>query len=118
MQRLLASILLFCVGFSLPAAGGPLCLCIAGWAGQHADCCGHDAKDCSEECPKLEGLPDAPVPESAPDVPSVPVIDLAWLPELPPMSAPRLRDAVAQAERIRGPTSAPPDRAQLAIWRL
>ncbi len=117
MQRLLASILLFCVGFSLPAAGGPLCLCIAGWAQDQADCCGHDTKDC--ECPKLERLPDAPVPESAPDVPSVPVIDLAWLPDvLRPTSAPPLRDAVFRADRIRGPTCAPPDRAQLAIWRL
>ena len=118
IRRLLASILLLCVGFSLPAVGGPVCLCVANLI-QEANCCDDHSSDCSGDCPKIEELPDAAVPGSAPEAPPVPVTDLADLPDT--MVAPPLMDAIGSLERadqIRGPTAGPPSRALLAIWRL
>ncbi|MCH7229076.1 hypothetical protein [Haloferula sp. A504] len=122
MRRLLASVLLLCVGFSLPAVGGPVCLCVADLIhGQSCcgDCCDDHGCDCAGGCPKIEELPDAAVPGPTPEVPPVPVTDLADLPEtmvVPPLVS--SAGALSRAESIRGPTTGPPSRAVLAIWRL
>ncbi len=121
MRRLLASVLLLCVGLSLPAAGGPLCLCVAGWfedASGCCDCCDHCGSDCSDECPWVESLPEAPAPESPTGLPPVPVMVLGNAATALPDSPSQSLLLLDRAAPIRGPTTGPPPRAMLAIWRL
>lgn len=116
MRQFLACLLISCLGLSLPAAGGPVGLCVAalftetGTPSETCDCCGCcdsgselPAGDC-DSCPKLQELPDAPAPEKIPTVPVAPVGDLD--PCGPGFVRPELllnRSARLADNRIRGP---------------
>lgn len=123
VKRLCALWLLFCVGFSFPAAGGFAHLCLAESLWENiwtSDCCddchGHDVAPASC-CFELDDLPDGQSPEPPPVVPAVAVIDLDGLHMAPPMRSMVMAKGNAGSHPVRGPTSAE-RRACLAVWRL
>lgn len=121
MRRLLACLLLLCVGISFPVAAGGLRLCLNACSIQTLEasgCCGErgglpaDEPDC---CVEWEKAPDATTPPVPPESPSVPTrtLDRVAIHPLPVFD--RLPHLGSPSERIRGPASR---RAMLAIWRL
>ena len=84
MRRLIALLLLACLGMMIPLAGSPLRLCLlenrllvggSQCAGEKDLCC-PDCGDHHEDpcCVQLEELPDAPVPGIPDELPAPPVI--------------------------------------------
>ena len=123
MKRLCALWLLFCVGFSLPAAGGSAHLCLAEsiWENiRTSDCC-NDCQDHDGEpapcCHELDALPDGQSPEPPPVVPVATVIELHELHLAPSMRSLPQAEALDGAHLIRGPTAAE-RRSCLSVWRL
>jgi hypothetical protein len=125
MRKLLAALLLFCVGILIPASASPVRICFLefGLNSFQADskCC----PDCSQEseqpdpcCYDLEELPESGVPQLPVELPPAIVTDVpadfcpihvvAWTP----------RKSFEVFTPIRGPTSPAAYRAVLGIWRL
>ena len=124
MRRLLACLLLVGLGFSLPAAGGSSCICLATLlraSVETSDCCddcGGSQQETTPCCVELAELPDAQSPAPMPVIPTMPVFDLGWIASVPPLETADAADPVERFERIRGPTTALSRRAILAVWRL
>lgn len=130
MRSVLTCLLVLCFGLSMPAVGGPVCLCIASLFTAEEDCCGCcGSGGCcdgtSEEgeggscCVKLDELPDASAPEPMASAPETPVRDLVGEVASPSRLLFRfIEEPEADDDRIRGPTSGSARRAVLAIWRL
>lgn len=123
VKRLCAVWLLFCVGFSFPAAGGSAYLCLAEslWENiRTSDCC-NDCQDQDGEpapcCYELDALPDGQSPEPPPVVPVAVVIELNGLYLAPSLRMIPQGELVDGAQMIRGPTAAE-RRACLSVWRL
>ena len=125
MRRLLAALLLFCVGMLIPASATPVRVCFLEFElsslKQDSACC----DDCSQGtdrpdtcCYDLEKLPDSLAPGIAVEVPAAVVTDVlvAWCPALVMTSA--ASDRFPVSAPIRGPTSPTAPRAVLGIWRL
>ena len=125
MRKLIATLLLFCVGMmTLTAASHTrICLIEMGlkWVQEDSPCC----PDCDREseqpsscCIDLEKLPDA----TAPQFPTV--LPDALLVEMPPelmvtwVALEWHTYTFAVSESIRGPTSPAAHRAVLGIWRI
>ena len=135
-RRLAASLLLFCLGLTVPAVGGPMHLCISGLLAPQTmqdgccsvsqSCCDQTNSCCDTEnpfdlpcCVELDDLPDAETPPSPQTTPSTPVTDLGWSSTLPSLGTQIGADASSKRpERIRGPYTASHHRALLEIWRL
>lgn len=128
MQRLVAAILLACLGMMIPLAGSPLRLCLlenrllvggSACGGEKDPCC-PDCGDHHEEpcCVELEEMPDVPVPPAPDELPAPTVMDL---PD-PAFVAPPLVLAAGSvhlaATPIRGPDTPAAHRAWLGVWRL
>jgi hypothetical protein len=125
MRTMVACLLLACVGLSVPAAGGPVCVCLISmiFTGQDCgDCCddGGDAGRCDGGCwVEFEKIPEAPVEKPMPDVPTAPVTQVAPLAvPAPPRMLRNLEGPASNPSSIRGPTPASIRQAILAIWRL
>ncbi len=123
VKRLCALWLLFCVGFSFPAAGGSAYLCLAEslWENiRTSDCC-NECQDHEGEpapcCFELDALPDGQSPEPPPVVPVASVTELHELDFVPTMRMTPHRELVDGAHLIRGPTASE-RRACLSVWRL
>lgn len=128
MERLVATILLACLGMIIPLAGSPLRLCLlenrllvgGSDCGEEKDPCCPDCGDHHEVpcCVELEKLPDVPVPP-APDVlPGPFAMDLpqpAFVAPRPTFTACSVHLA---ATPIRGPDTPAAHRALLGVWRL
>ena len=129
MRRVIAALLLICLGMMVPLAATPVRLCLL----EHrllmpgvlecglkkAKCC----KDCGKHhetpcCVDLEDLPDATAPSFPEGLPAIAAIDLpAPVFVLPP--AVLVEDSVfVAAVPIRGPDSPAAWRARLEVWRL
>ena len=128
-RRIAASLLLFCLGLTVPAVAGPMHLCLTELLKSELaeeDCCNHGSTCCDSEepvdspcCLDLQELPDAPAPPSADPVPEAKVTDLGWNPSIPPLHAQSGMDlSLERPKRIRGPCSPSDHRALLEIWRL
>jgi hypothetical protein len=128
MKRVIAAILLACLGMMIPLAGSPLRLCLlenrllvgGSECGMEKEPCCPDCGDPHENpcCVELEELPDAPAPVVPDDLPAPPVMDL---PE-PAFAAPPPARAAClthpAATPIRGPDTPAAHRAWLGVWRL
>lgn len=125
MQRLLAALLLFCVGILIPASATPVRVCLLEFGlssvKQDFPCC----EDCNQGtdrpdtcCYDLEKLPDSLTPGIAVELPAAVVTDVlvAWFPTLVMTFA--ASDRFPVSAPIRGPTSPAAHRAVLGIWRL
>ena len=125
MQRLLAALLLFCVGILIPASATPVRVCFLEFElsslKQDSACC----DDCSQGtdqpdacCHDLEQLPDSLAPGAPVELPAAVITDVvvAWFPML--VMAAAASDMFPVAAPIRGPTSPAAHRAVLGIWRL
>ena len=118
--------LLLCFGLSVPAAGGPLDICLSQWllSGMGAsDCCSEEQSDSDEHkdctcCLRLEELPDAQTPTPFPEVPDAPVSHLARPAGIPACPAEMTATPSTRKVMIRGPGSPSSYRATLEIWRL
>ena len=128
-RRIAASLLLFCLGLTVPAVAGPMHLCLTELLKSEMvedDCCNHGSTCCDSSEPKdspccldLQELPDAPAPPTPQPAPDAPVIDLGWSPNLPPLHTPfGVELSSERPDRIRGPCSPSDHRALLEIWRL
>lgn len=128
MQRLVAAILLACLGMMIPLAGSPLRLCLlenrllvgGSGCGAEKDPCCRDCGDSPEDpcCVELEEMPDVPVPPVPDELPAPPVMDL---PEPAFVAPPPVLAAVSvhlAATPIRGPDTPAAHRAVLGVWRL
>jgi hypothetical protein len=125
MRRVLAALLLFCVGILIPASASPVRICFLelGLNSFQADskCC----SDCSQGteqpdpcCHDLEKLPDSPAPQLPVELPAAVITDvLACLSPAPAMTQMR-KTCFPVSAPIRGPTSPAAYRAVLGIWRL
>jgi hypothetical protein len=128
MKRVIAAVLLACLGMMVPLAGSPLRLCLlenrlllgGSECGAEKDPCCPDCGDHHEDpcCVELEELPDAPVPPAPDDLPVLPAMDLPG----PAFAAPRPVAAACSVHRaatpIRGPDTPAARRALLGVWRL
>lgn len=129
MRRVIAALLLVCLGIMVPLAAMPVRLCLL----EHRvlvpgaseckvkkskccpDCGGHHQKPC---CVDLEEMPDATAPSVPEGLPAIVAIDLpAPVFVLPP--AVLVEDSTYEAAvPIRGPDSPSAWRARLEVWRL
>ena len=129
MRRVIAALLLACLGMMVPLAATPVRLCLlehrllmpvsSECEAKKSKCC-PDCGDHHEEpcCVDLEDLPDAPPPSFPEGLPAIAAIDL---PEpvfvLPPVVL--VDDSIFEAAvPIRGPDSPSVRRALLEVWRL
>lgn len=123
MNQLCALWLLFCVGFTFPAAGGSAYLCLAEslWENiETSDCCNecqHEDGEPAPCCFELDALPDGQSPEPPPVVPVATVIELHELHLTPHLHLVAKVGTGAETYTIRGPTAAE-RRASLSVWRL
>jgi hypothetical protein len=128
MKRVIAAILLACLGMMIPLAGSPLRLCllenrllVGGLeCGGEKDPCCPDCGDRHEDpcCVELEELPEAPAPAVPDDLPSPPVMDLpapAFIAPPPLIHGGSVHCASAP---IRGPDTPAAHRSWLGVWRL
>jgi hypothetical protein len=125
MRKMLAVLLLFCVGIMIPTSASPVRICLLEL---HLDTSSTETKccpDCSREteqpepcCHDLEELPDAPAPQSPTELPAVVLVDLPAAICPSPMVAEGDSGCFSVSEPIRGPTSPTAYRAVLGIWRL
>jgi hypothetical protein len=128
MQRLIAAVLLVCLGMMLPSGGSPLRLCLlenrlllgGAECGAEKDPCCPDCGDHHEDpcCVELEELPDSPAPLSPDLLPSPTVMDLpepAFIAPPPLIAGGSVHLA---ATPIRGPDTPAAHRAWLGVWRL
>lgn len=125
VRRLLAALLLFCVGILIPASASPVRICLLEFelnaSPADSKCC----SDCSRGtelpepcCVDLDELPDSTAPQLPVELP--PVIVTAVPAELSPVQSVTSvsgKNFVASTP-IRGPTSPAAYRAVLGIWRL
>lgn len=125
MRKLLATLLLFCVGIMIPAAASPVRVCILelGMKSAQVDskCCAdcdHDSEQPDPCCHDLESLPDSPAPQDPLELPTVIVADLPPLPFVSPVPVLVCLEKFSVSEPIRGPTSPAACRAVLGVWRL
>jgi hypothetical protein len=128
MRRLIALLLLACLGMMIPLAGSPLRLCLlenrllAGGSecGAEKDPCCPDCGDHHEDpcCVQLEDLPDAPVPGIPDELPAPPVMDLPASAFITPAPLIRGGSVHLAATPIRGPDTPSAHRALLGVWRL
>lgn len=126
MRRLLAALLLFCVGILIPASASPVRICFLelGLNSYQSDseCC----PDCSQGtelpdpcCHDLEKLPDSGVPQLPVELPAAVVTDVpADLCAAPLLIARFSLSDFPVSTPIRGPTTPAAYRAVLGIWRL
>lgn len=125
MQKLLAVLLIFCVGMLIPASAMPVRVCLLelelSSVNPDSACC----DDCSKGtdrpdgcCLDLEQLPDSLAPGVPVELPAAVITDVAvaWFPTL--VMAAVASDKSPVAVPIRGPTSPAAHRAVLGIWRL
>jgi hypothetical protein len=135
MRRLLAALVLACLGILIPAGGTSLRLCLlegrivphhnqaaqAALPATSTKCC----DDCRDEpaspqpcCLDLKELPDATAPPVHPELPAVAVMDLELLHWIAP-PAPAIETAIrTAATEVRGPTPPALRRAMISVWRL
>lgn len=128
MQRLVAAILLACLGMIIPLAGSPLRLCLlenrllvgGSDCGEEKDPCCPDCGDHHEDpcCVELEEMPDVPVPPAPDELPAPLVMDLPKVAFVAP--PPVITDGLVHlaATPIRGPDTPAAHRAVLGVWRL
>ena len=125
MRRMLAALLLVCVGILIPASASPVRICFLefGWNSFQDDskCC----EDCSGRteqpdpcCYDLEKLPDLGAPQNPVELPPVVVVDFPAPVCLAPLMIDLSGGCHAISTPIRGPTSPAACRAMLGIWRL
>ena len=134
MRRVIAALLLVCLGMIFPLAGSPVRLClldhkllVPGFSScsmetaKKAPCCHHGGKkdhDKSPCCLELDDLPDA-TPPATPD--AVPPAMVTELPE-PMFPAPlpvfHQEPVFRPSMPIRGPDNPASRRAILEVWRL
>jgi len=126
VRRLLAALLLICVGILIPASASPVRICLLefGLSFSHAaaECC----PDCSPGtelpdpcCVDLEELPDSGAPQLPVELPPAVVteVPVAWCSAL--LIATRISPtSFPRSVPIRGPTSPAAYRSVLGIWRL
>lgn len=128
MRRLIAVLLLACLGMMIPLAGSPLRLCLlenrllmgGSECGAEKDPCCPDCGDHHEDpcCVELEELPDMPVPPAPDELPAPLVMDLpkpAFVAARPVITDGSVHLAAAP---IRGPDTPSAHRALLGVWRL
>jgi hypothetical protein len=127
VQKVIAVLLLACLGILIPAAASPLRVCMlekrvpSTEVHSDANCC----SDCTREtddrepcCMDLDALPDSSVPQPSLSLPTTIVIDLPVELLSPPPWIELGHGFLALTEPIR--RSAPPAarRAVLGVWRL
>lgn len=125
MRKLLAALLLFCVGILIPASASPVRICFLEiklkLTQADSKCCS-DCKQGTEQpdpcCHDLKELPDSGVPQLPVELPPVVITDLpADLPAA--LVITRIcTENFTVSTPIRGPTSPSSYRAVLGIWRL
>jgi hypothetical protein len=128
MQRIVAAILLACLGMMIPLAGSPLRLCLlenrllvgGSGCGAEKDPCCPDCGDSPVEpcCVELEEMPDVPVPPAPDELPVPLVIDLPKLAFVAPRPVITDGSVHPAATPIRGPATPAAHRALLGVWRL
>lgn len=129
MQKLMACLLLLCVGISIPAAATP-CICLSELFGVDgssscAECSMCCSDCCSDEqdgpsvpcCLELEELPDAEIYSLQMVIPPASASDLDTQSPLTCFDSLRVL-TLEKDQDIRGPTLNGLPRAMLAIWRL
>ena len=128
MRKVIAMLLLACLGMMIPLAGSSLRLCLlenrllvgGSECGVEKDPCCPDCGDHHEDpcCVQMDDLPDAPAPQAPDLLPAPLVMDL---PE-PAFVAPRAIFTACSvhlaATPIRGPDTPAAHRALLGVWRL
>lgn len=125
MRRLLAALLLVCVGILIPAGATPVRFCFLelglNSAQEESKCC----PDCNQDtkrpdpcCLDLEELPDARAPQLPRELPPAVVVDAPSMLCPSPVMTVIHRDSFFESKPIRGPTSPAAYRAVLGIWRL
>jgi hypothetical protein len=126
MRRVIAALLLVCLGMMVPLAAAPVRLClvehrllVAGCGAEKSPCC-PDCGDHHEEpcCVELEDLPDAPAPSVPEGLPAMAVLDLPAPVFVVPPAVLVEASAFEAAAPIRGPDSPAAWRALLEVWRL
>lgn len=133
MKRLVAAMVLACLGITLPLAACPLRLCLvdgrvlvpgidrcADDKSAPPDCCKNCQPDPQRDpcCLDLEEMPDAPAPTPPDELVAPPSMDLpppAFVAPPPVMTGGPVHLA---ATPIRGPDSPAARRALLGVWRL
>jgi hypothetical protein len=125
MRRVLAALLLFCVGMMIPASASHLRICFLdlGWhfSPEDSDCCDDCSRDSEEPdpcCHDLEKLPDTSAPQDPVELPPVVVADILSGACLASHGFHLQRGYHLVSTPIRGPTSLVSCRAKLGIWRL
>lgn len=125
MRKMLAVLLLFCVGMMILASAAPIRLCFLEFQAKSSQaeskCCPECSRGTEQPdpcCHDLEELPDAPAPQLPTELPAVVIVDL------PSTICPNLvvtevdSRCFSVSEPVRGPTSPAAYRAVLGIWRL
>ena len=125
MRRVIAAILLACLGIMLPGSASPIRVCLLDKgifsADVDAPCCPDCKKDLGEAdpcCMDLAALPETPAPPVPPSLPPVPSITLQ--PGLIPLPVFEVIPTgfYSEAASIRGPGPPAAWRAVLGVWRL
>jgi len=126
MRRVLAALLLFCVGILIPASASPVRICFLELEMNSNQANSRCCTDCSQGteqpdpcCHDLEKLPDSQAPVLRVELPAAMITDVpAGLCPAPVMIARNSRGCFPESAPIRGPTSPAAYRAVLGIWRL
>lgn len=125
MRKLLAALLLFCVGIMIPASASPVRVCLLELGLQSiqedSKCCGdceHGKDQPDPCCHDLESLPDSPAPQDPVELPPAVVADLPPVLFASPVPVLVCREGFSVSEPIRGPTSPAACRAVFGVWRL
>lgn len=125
VRKIVAALLLFCVGILIPASALPVRFCLLEFELSSAQADSKCCSDCSRGtelpdpcCVDLDELPDSTAPQVPVELP--PVIVTEVLAEFRPIHALPWGSGenFVASPPIRGPTSPAAHRAVLGIWRL
>jgi len=126
MRKVVAMLLLICVGIMIPASASPARICFLEFGLKSCQAESKCCPDCNRDsglpdpcCMDLEELPDAPAPQLPVELPAAAGADV-------PASFCAARRVLTEhywersfvSKPIRGPTSPAAYRAVLGIWRL
>lgn len=125
VRRIIAALLLFCVGILIPASATPVRICLLelelSAELQESKCCS-DCNRGTEQpdhcCLDLKELPDALASQFPVELPAVVVVDVPLSLCPTPLETELISAFSYACVPIRGPTSPSDYRAVLGIWRI